>query len=377
MSTIHNVTIGDSQILAMKELRKVLATCPNLLKLSVESIPDNAIRVAGQTLIEPGVQLPHLKYLRLRGYLRLADWNLPGWEQCVGWESLEYLESSDYGFLLSLRLPLKELRSLTLILGLFDILFDENSLVNLMCRLPKLEHFSMTGSTGLVFGSDFLKHRGDSLKTLQLHEDPHDLWPHPQFLPDEGMIRHLGKTCPRLTTCAIDLNVGHDWPWKLLSIIAESLWFIIHLELYMFLSVPCGQVQVTLVSVRKIWNFLWSSIARFRKERGHASSLPRLRTLKISTSDSRLYTARFEARLSERDDLAAQGHAEVVSLELEGLHEKYGYGECENNFQEDFRRQLTTRAERGPSQDKRMISNYVVHPQARPLETTLTEMVDW
>ncbi|KAL8723831.1 MAG: hypothetical protein Q9181_007155, partial [Wetmoreana brouardii] len=372
-----DVTIGDSQILAMKELRKVLAICPNLLKLSVASVSDNAIR-GGQALVEPGMRLPNLKFLRIRGVMQLANYNLPGWEQCSGWESLEYLESTDSVFLQYFSPSLKELRSLTLFFRLFDAILDENALINLMCRLPKLEHLSITGSTRLVLESDVLKHKGSSLKTLQLHEDPNDVvWTHPRSLPDEGTIRRLGKTCPRLTTCAIDLNAGHDWPWKLLSVIAESLWFIVHLELDIFLNVPRGQLQVTLASVREIWNFLWNNIGRVRKERGHASSLPRLRTLKISTSDSSEYIARFEARLTERDNLAVEGHVEVVSLELEGLHEKYGYGECENNFQEDFRRRLTTRAERGPSQDKQMISDYIVHPQARPLETTLTRMVDW
>lgn len=88
---------------------------------------------------------------------------------------------------------------------------------------------------------------------------------------------------------------------------------------------------------------------------------------------------RFEARLAERDDLAARGHAEVVFLELEGLREKYGMGKCDNEWQEEFREGLERRAERGRmkgEEEEVSVVDLVKHPQARPLETVLRRMVE-
>ncbi|KAL9581417.1 MAG: hypothetical protein Q9212_003917 [Teloschistes hypoglaucus] len=401
-----DVTIGDSQILAMVELRKILVTLPNLLKLSVESVADSLVE-GGQVLLAPMASrtpsqawcLPPLKYLRLwgRGF-QLADYaSLRGWEFCVQWERLEHLESSDTFFFTvfdwfdegrpGFGSPLlKSLRSLALS---GDMAYDQTAFVKFLDSLPKLEHLSARGLTYQVTKYDYLERKGSFLKTLRLYEDASIvIWSFVGPERDDGNIRRFGKTCPNLETCAIDLRVlGNDWPWDLLTRIAESLTSIIHLELIVSLRHDSETPQVTLDSVRKIWSFLWHAIARVRKQRAqhhpnHPSSkttitTPRLRTLKICTADTEFYTARFEARLAERDDLAAQGHAEVVFLELEGLREKYGTGKCENGPQEKFRGMLEWRAERGRGRSQEMLVNLLDFPQARPLETVLVRMAEW
>lgn len=179
-------------------------------------------------------------------------------------------------------------------------------------------------------------------------------------------------------------------PWEIFTTIAESLWFIVHLELD--LEMPPSErpntnqiispIKLTLSMVRQIWNFFWNKIARTRYELNHPVFRPRLRTLKLTpnTRDN-IDQVSFEARLSERGDLAAEGHADIVCLELEGLYEKYGYGETENEDQERFRRDLISQAEEGPSKQKQMkmkvVGGTVNNCQARPLETTLTKMAEW
>ncbi|KAL8639437.1 MAG: hypothetical protein Q9228_003523, partial [Teloschistes exilis] len=337
----------------MAELRKALITLPNLLKLSVESVADSPIR-GGQVLLDPlateNWRLPPLKYLRLRGMgFQLASYhNTQGWERWVQWECLEHLESSDTFFFALFMPPLKALRSLALFRAAFDMVFEEGAFAKLLYSLPKLEHLSAPGLTYQVTKYRYLEHHGKTLKTLRLYEDTDYIpWPFVGPEPDEGNIRRFGRTCPNLETCAIDVRVrGGDWvsqqshtaaftqklsrrtanplthnlslqekqPWDLLTRIAESLTSIIHLELIVSLRHDFGQPQVTLDSVRAIWSFLWRDIARVRRQPNHHPSsttttpttTPRLRTLKISTADTKTYTARFEARLAERDDLAAR-----------------------------------------------------------------------
>ncbi|KAL8787558.1 MAG: hypothetical protein Q9213_002120 [Squamulea squamosa] len=364
----------------MRELRKALATCTNLQKLSVKSISDTAIR-GGLTLIEPGVQLPRLRLLKIRG-LELADYNSSGWSKAVDWDALEYFETSDTTFLHFIMPSMKMLRSLKLIEPRSVLMIDEEALLNFVYGLPNLEHLSVVGLTDLVMASELLKHKGGTLRTLKLHEyepDERRIRSGCRTIPNEEYIRRLGNMCTQLNTCAIDIKAGASWPWKLLLTIAESLWFLVHLELDIELQPSkstTGSLQVTLITVRQLWDFLWTNIARVREQRNHIISIPRLRTLKISTSDPKKDSLRFEARLSERDDLAAKGHADVVCLELEGLRNKYGDGPLENKGMEIFRRDLTTRVEKGPILPNQTWEHFDQF-QARPLRTTLTEMAEW
>ncbi|KAL8815693.1 MAG: hypothetical protein Q9223_005199 [Gallowayella weberi] len=171
------------------------------------------------------------------------------------------------------------------------------------------------------------------------------------------------------------------WPGGLLSTIAESLWFIVHLELNVELLLPAGtkpgQPELTLDSVREIWNFLWADIMRVRKERNHMISRPRLQTLTIRSCNASKDPVDFEARLSERDDLAIKGHAEVVCLQLEGLEEKYGNGPLENELMEIFRSYSISRVEKGRITQEPSGWDIPAYIQARPLKTTLSTMADW
>lgn len=162
-----------------------------------------------------------------------------------------------------------------------------------------------------------------------------------------------------------------------MSTIGDSLWFIVHLELdieILPLETSLGRLQVTSNSVREIWDFLWTSITWARNSRDHIPSTPRLQTLKISTRDHKIDPFTFEARLSERDDLAAKGHADIVSLELEGLLGKYGDGPLENRDMANFRSKMISRVEDGPEPTSTVKFE---NAQTRPLATTLSKMAEW
>ncbi|KAL9013096.1 MAG: hypothetical protein Q9180_009041 [Flavoplaca navasiana] len=195
-------------------------------------------------------------------------------------------------------------------------------------------------------------------------------------------IHRLGELCPGLETCGLDLAIDEqEWPWKTLTTIASSLRSIKHLSLNLcFSPLPhettnplSSLTTINLSTVHQIWTFLWSTIHR-APTLDNPTRKPHLLTLKI-TSKTHLS---FEARLCERDDLAAEGHAEVVCLELEGLYEKYGRGELENEDQERYRRDMMAQAEDGTSMAKmKKFGGAIDIWQARPLETTLTKMAEW
>ncbi|KAL8765119.1 MAG: hypothetical protein Q9209_007702 [Squamulea sp. 1 TL-2023] len=289
-------------------------------------------------LIGPGLQLPRLRFLKIRG-LYLADYDSSDWSESVDWDALEYFETSDTLFVRFIMPSLKMLRSLKLVEPRYVLMVDEQRLLRFIHSLPKLEHLSVVRLTGLMMASDLLKHKGGSLRNLKLHEyEPDERRDNsrPRSIPNEEYIRRLGNRCTRLDTYAIDIKAGADW----------------------------------------IWDFLWTNIARVREQKNHIISLPRLRTLKISTSDPKKDSVKFEARLSERDDLAAKGHAEVVCLQLEGLRNKYGNGPLENKEMEIFRRDLTLRAEKGLTLQNQTWEHFDQF-QARPLKTTLKKMAEW
>lgn len=195
----------------MNQLRRVLTTCENLQKLAVTCVPDHASNISGvgQSLLEPGLRLPHLRYLQLRG-LQLAEHNFDGWEQCVMWESLEYLELSDTTFLQFFTPSLTNLISLTLSEPFPELVHDRMGLVNLIRQLPRLEHVVLNGHPLRIFGNDVLKHIAKPLRTLKLHDE---VQPDSsvRFVPGHEYIRRLGETCRALETFAIDVMVEEAW----------------------------------------------------------------------------------------------------------------------------------------------------------------------
>ena len=206
-----DVTLENTQFIAMNELQRVLATCKNLQKLSVRCLSD--VPSDGfEYLVDPNVRLPRLRYLRVRG-LMLVNYTLPGWSNCVDWDALEYLETTDIGFSQHVERPeMTQLRSLTLsvdVLGAFVL--DEQRLLDFIYRLPNLKYLSGVCSTKLVLASDLLRYRGESLKTLKLHEDSNYSMIMARCFPSEEDIRLLGSNCTRLETYAIDIGAGADW----------------------------------------------------------------------------------------------------------------------------------------------------------------------
>lgn len=150
-----------------------------------------------------------------------------------------------------------------------------------------------------------------------------------------------------------------------------------------------GHPIATTQNIRDLWAFLWRTIEQVRRTRCDLTCRPRLRTLRVVEGlhkepqsillgvqfEQRREMATFEARLNERDDLAQQGHADVVCLELEGLQEKYGRGPLANEFQEKLLEEITLRAQVGRRQSMKLTTG--LHDEIlRPLKTSLLKMVD-
>lgn len=182
----------------------------------------------------------------------------------------------------------------------------------------------------------------------------------------------------------------------MLTCIAESLWFVVELELHLHLRpkhAAYGRPVSTIQSIRHVWGFLWRSIERVRRRRDDVVCSPRLRTLRVvesqfvgpeplPTGATRDFLRRyrrdkmtFEARLSESDDLAQKGHADVVCLELEGLHNKYGRQKLHDELQVLLMEQTTRRAHEARMQSMTFAASNNVE-LIRPLRTSLLAMVE-
>ncbi|KAL8764131.1 MAG: hypothetical protein Q9184_000273 [Pyrenodesmia sp. 2 TL-2023] len=312
--------IDRSQFQALAELRKVLVTCSNIRKLGLTCSPC-FVGDGPLTLCEPGWQLPPLKSLKLRGMMIAATTAL-GWQDFMHWESLEVIECTDIDFFQSISASLHRLRSLEVHLG-------EGS-------PPQIDQVHA------LF--DFVK----SSRTLQ-------------------------NFC-----------------------IAESLRFVDELELHLHLRpkhAAYGRPVSTIESIGDVWGFLWRSIERVRQRRGDVVCSPRLRTLRVvesqfvgfeplPTGATREFLRRyrrdemtFEARLSECDDLARGGHAYVVCLELEGLHNKYGRRPLHEELQALLMDQTTRRAHEARMQSMTFATCHNAE-LLRPLRTSLLAMID-
>lgn len=196
----------------MTQLRRVLPTCENLQKLSVTCFPDHFFVsfATGQSLLEPGVRLPRLRYLQLRG-LQLTELSSGTWDpQCVMWESLEYLELPDTIFLQILAPPLKNLVSLTLSEPVPELIEHRPVMGSLIYNLPHLEHLVLNGQLLSMFRDYVLEIKGMALRTLKLHDDvkPDDSI---RCVPDREYISLLGRSCTALETFAIDMKVEEAW----------------------------------------------------------------------------------------------------------------------------------------------------------------------
>ena len=150
----------------------------------------------------------------------------------------------------------------------------------------------------------------------------------------------------------------------MLSYIAHEFWFLVHLELNILINHPQNEhptsPKATLDSVPEVWRHLWQQISSSRAHRGHSLPKPRLRSLdlivgsKVSVSntsshDHQVDQQRFTFDLSERDDEARLGIANVKCTELEGLLSKLSSSSALWNHQQELVMNIATeRARKGP-----------------------------
>ncbi|KAL8687668.1 MAG: hypothetical protein Q9218_006222, partial [Villophora microphyllina] len=395
-----DLTITDTQFTAKTALRKLLPTSPSLRNLAISVVKDSGPFPGNFALCVPGMSLPPLKILKLQ-HMKLAEYGDPGWEECMVWEGLEQLECTEVGFLPTLSGPLQQgLLSLTVHHSAAWNSEQRFQLCEFIENASRLENLSVTEATELIIRGRDYESRAPYLKSLRFHEyqEFDKFMDIDRFVLSCRHIERIAKVCPQLHTFGIDLKVGSEWPYETFQTIADSLWFIVHLEFYIELPdlqrlLPHGQSPdrsvVNLKNVRHIWASLWRGITQARERRNHLICLPRLQTLKIYEGSFRLQQnlrpgilrnerreeAIFEARLSERDDLAAKGHADVVCLELEGLQEKYGKGPLASQEQTDLMQDMISRAYEGSArQRKSVLDGKQVH--LRPLRTKLLAMTE-
>ena len=150
----------------------------------------------------------------------------------------------------------------------------------------------------------------------------------------------------------------------MLKYIADEFWFLVHLELNILINDPQDKhptsPKATLDSVPEVWRHLWQHISSSRARRGHILTKPRLRSLDLivgsrsSVSNASLFDQqanqqRFTFDLSERDDEACLGIANVKCTELEGLLSKQSSSSPLWNHQQELIMKIATeRARKGP-----------------------------
>ena len=149
----------------------------------------------------------------------------------------------------------------------------------------------------------------------------------------------------------------------MLNYIADKFWFLVHLELNILIDDPQNHPtspKATLDSVPEVWRHLWLHISNSRARRGHSLTKPRLRSLDLivgskssvsnaSSHDQQVDQQRFTFDLSEHDEEAHLGIANVKCTELEGLLSKLSSSTPLWNHQQELVMKIATeRARKGP-----------------------------
>lgn len=150
----------------------------------------------------------------------------------------------------------------------------------------------------------------------------------------------------------------------MLNYIADEFWFLVHLELNILIENPQHDhptsPKATLDSVPEVWKYVWQQILSSRACRGHSLTKPRLRSLDLiagskrsvsntSLQDRQVYQQRFTFDLSDRDDEARLGIANVKCTALEALLSKLSSsGSLWNHQQELIMNIAAARARKGP-----------------------------
>lgn len=148
---------------------------------------------------------------------------------------------------------------------------------------------------------------------------------------------------------------------------ADDLWFLVHLELNILIENPQHDhptsPKATLDSVPDIWGYLWQEIMNSRIRRVHSITTPRLRSLDLIAGSKRLESdpssrdwqamqlvqQRFTFDLSDRDDEARLGIANIRCTELQSLLSKLSSAEPLWTHQQELILKIATeRARKGP-----------------------------
>ena len=165
----------------------------------------------------------------------------------------------------------------------------------------------------------------------------------------------------------------------MLNYIAAEFWFLVHLELNILISDPQNMhhnsPKATLDSVPEVWRHLWQQISSSRARRGHSLTRPRLRSLDLivglkssvsnaNINDQQVDQQRFTFDLSERDDEARLGIANVKCTELEGLLSKLSSSSLLWNHQQELVMKIATERARKGSHIKMpsVMDNEMVRP---------------
>lgn len=150
----------------------------------------------------------------------------------------------------------------------------------------------------------------------------------------------------------------------MLKYIADEFWFLVHLELNILIGNPQHDhptsPKATLDSVPEVWKYLWQHILSSRARRGHSLTKPRLKSLDIiagsemsdsetNSRDRQINQQRFTFDLSDRDDEARLGIANVKCTALEALLSKLSSSRPLWNHQQELIINIATeRARKGP-----------------------------
>ena len=150
----------------------------------------------------------------------------------------------------------------------------------------------------------------------------------------------------------------------MLNYIAHEFWFLVHLELNILIDNPQhdhpNSPKATLDSVPEVWRHIWQHMSSSRARRGHCLTKPRLRSLDLiagskrsvsnaSLRDRKIDQQRFTFDLSERDDEARLGIANVKCHEVEALLSKLPSSRPLWNHQQELVMKIATeRAKKGP-----------------------------
>lgn len=351
-----DVAITTGQFKAFKELQNVLTSPINLRDLTIASALNSPHVLPYQEQGEPVPLL--LRSLELYGPI-FDIYKLPiAWPMLerLSLDSLSYLPSfpPDFAGLKSLRLRIRGSRQ-GAILG------------DALQRCKKIEVLDLTGFTSSVQKAkeDFWQNVGKTLTKLRLHEDGNfDRVGQIPVLSVKDLVC-IAKYCCNLRSLGLDLECnGQEWPHTMLQYIADDFWFLAHLELNILITNPQhdhpASPKATLNSVPETWRYLWQEIVKSRVRRSHLITTPRLRSLDLiagsrrPVSDSSVIRwevdqQRFTFDISDRDDEARLGIANVKCTELEALRSKLSSaGPLWNHQQELIMNIAAERARKGP-----------------------------